>query len=350
MASPASELRPRPVPNLRRAARTPLLALGLAAVALIGLLAVPTVAVPATLHPSTHPILGGPILGSCFTGSFASQPVYDPVTHNIYVLNQGSGNISVVAPPCSVVGTISLPSGASPIAGAFDEANDHIYVADASLDRVYNILGTTIVATIGHGHFSAPTAVAYDPGDALILVANFGWANLTSISGSTAGASIPVGIQPSGIAYDPFYNSLIVTNYGSGNATVIQSATYPFSTTHTNVSFLSSPEAVAYDPADQRDYIANYGFNDVIEVDGTGTVWATIAAGFNPISVTFDQKGLDVYVANSGSGNVTIISGSHAIGHDLIHHPDRLIGLTYDDDTDSVYVGDTTTGTLYELA
>jgi DNA-binding beta-propeller fold protein YncE len=318
--------------------------------ALAVLLAVPSVAVPATLRPTIQPVLGGPILGSCHTGTFASQPVYDPVTHDIYVLNQGSGNISVVAPPCTVVGTIGLPSGADPIAGAFDEANNHIYVADGNLNRVYNILGTTVVATIGHGHFSAPTAVAYDPGDSLILVANFGWANLTSISGSTVGASIPVGIQPSGIAYDPFYNSLIVTNYGSGNATVIQSATYPFGATHTSIPFLSSPEAVAYDPADQKDYIANYGFNDVIEVDGTGTVYATIAAGFNPISVTFDQKGLDVYVANSGSGNVTIISGSHAIGHDLIYHPDELIGLTYDDDTDTVYVGDTTSGTLYELA
>jgi DNA-binding beta-propeller fold protein YncE len=318
--------------------------------AVVVLLAVPSLAVPLDQAPGLRPVAMGPILASCYTGVFASQPVYDPVTHDLYVLNQGSGNISVVAPSCTVIATISLPTGADPIAGAFNPATNRVFVVDATLNCVYIIGGTKLVLTLGHGHFNAPTAIAWDPGDNAMFVANFGWSNITSIIGSVVGPAITVGVQPSSIAYDPYYNSILVAAYGSNNVTILTSATYPFSNPETTICCLGDPESVVYDPADHDDYIANYATGSVTIVDGLGTVITTVGVGSNPISETFDQAKLAVYVANEGSGNVTILQGTSAIGHDLIGRSTSPIGIVYDDDTDTVYVAGTATGTLYEIS
>jgi len=50
------------------------------------MLAAPTVAMPTGAVSGAR---AGPIITQCATGTFASEPVYDPVTHNLYVLNQG---------------------------------------------------------------------------------------------------------------------------------------------------------------------------------------------------------------------------------------------------------------------
>jgi DNA-binding beta-propeller fold protein YncE len=314
------------------------------------MLAAPTVAMPAGAGSGAR---AGPIITQCATGTFASDPVYDPVTHNLYVLNQGSaggtGNISVVSPKCHVVGTVTLPKGADPIAAAFSPQNNHIYVADLSLNCVYIILGTTITAKVGHGYFNAPTAIAWDPGDSIMLVSNFGWSNVSTISGTAFGGSIPTGVEPSGIAYDPFFNSILISNYGASNVTVISSATYPYNSSHSSIAYMGGPWDIVYDPADQLDYIADSASNAVTVVDGIGIVVATIPVGHGPLTEAFNQAKLTVYVANEYSGNVTILKGLAHAGGDRVGHGTDPLGLAYDDYTGTVFVAGSGTGVLYEV-
>jgi YVTN family beta-propeller protein len=70
------------------------------------------------------------------------------------------------------------------------------------------------------------------------------------------------------------------------------------------------PKSVAVDPSGKYVYVANSGSNNVstyaINTDGTLTRKATIAAGTNPYSVAVDPSGKFVYVANNLSNNVSM--------------------------------------------
>ncbi|MCI4369369.1 MAG: hypothetical protein L3K09_07405, partial [Thermoplasmata archaeon] len=183
-----------------------------------------------------HSKAGG-TLSSCGVGGYPSFLGYDSVNHYMYVPNQLGGNVSVVASPCKVVGTVKLPVNADPVAVAFCPQNDYMYVVDTNLNQVYVVSKFTVVSTISGGHFNTPDAIAWDPGDSIMLVANFGWSNLTAVRGTSFYGSLAVGDQPDSIVYDPYYNTLLVENFGSLNITIIPSATYPFTTPYTNTTY-----------------------------------------------------------------------------------------------------------------
>ncbi|MCI4345502.1 MAG: YncE family protein [Thermoplasmata archaeon] len=75
----------------------------------------------------------------------------------------------------------------------------------------------------------------------------------------------------------------------------------------------SWPEGAAYDPTNGYLYVANSGSNNVSVINGTKLI-ATVGAGSSPVSVTYDGTNGFVYVSNSGSPNVTVINGTKSVG------------------------------------
>jgi YVTN family beta-propeller protein len=311
------------------------------AVAGVLLLAVVPFAASLSVGPSVT-------LTSCPTGKDPYAAGYDPVNHFVYVPNFGSGNVTVLQGMCTQVATITLPSGAEPAAAAFDPTNDHVYVTDYALDQVYEILTTTVTATLTSSQLNGPVGITYDPGTGFMAVAN-NLGNTMSIitpSGVFA-ASAPVGTSPLFIGFDPYYDTLLVTNEGSANVSVFNASNL-FHVRDVPVGL--SPEGIAYDPADVTDYIACYGSNNVSLLYGDGSTVSSIAGLSSPEGVVFDQATLHIYVTNSGNGKVTIISGQTVVGTKATTPGSGVISAAYDDTNDKVYVSGDYTSTVYVLS
>lgn len=279
---------------------------------------------------------------------------YDPVTHNMYVANYISSNISVVAAPCTVVATIALPSGAAPIEVAFDPQDNYIYVTDALLSQVYVISGTTLIATLNGGHFNGAGPVAYDPGEGAMIIGNLGWSNITFVFGTAVGAAIPVGDEPVGIVYDPYYNTLLIANQVSLNVTVLSSATYPFTATHTNVFLGVVPGDIRFNPATSTDYVTSVPYTfasrgNVTEMTGLGSSVSTVAVAGYPLGEAFSQSKLAVYVSQMTPSVVWELSGTTAVKKVVLGLGVKPDGMTYDDANDMVYVTGSGSNKLYAI-
>src|ERR1700722_12750126 len=77
------------------------------------------------------------------------------------------------------------------------------------------------------------------------------------------------------------------------------------------VGVQSAPLAVALNPTTGQIYVANNGSGSVSVISGaTETVVATIPVGTTPSAIAVDALTNTIYVANSGSGSVSVISGA----------------------------------------
>src|SRR5579864_1816302 len=80
-----------------------------------------------------------------------------------------------------------------------------------------------------------------------------------------------------------------------------QSATVPTGT---------SPDGIAVNIATNKIYVANTGSNNVTVIDGFTYATATVAAGTSPSSLAINPVTNKIYIANWGSNNVTVIDGA----------------------------------------
>ena len=290
---------------------------------------------------------------TCFTGGHPRDPGYDPVTHEVYVPNEGSPglpNITVYSQTCQLVGTISLPSNSIPWQAAFDPSNNYMFVTDYGLNEVYVISGTTIVHTITG--LDGPEGVTFDYGLVSMDVVSSGGDNVSAWTGAGEfDTSFATGSDPSGILYDPGCACEFVTNSGSDSVTVIETATNTFRTVSLTVG--KSPEGIGYDPNDGGVYVANAGSNNVSvlnTVGGTVGVYGSIA-GFNqPAAVAWDQASAYIYVANEANGKVVVVSGDSIVKKYSTASDSHAIGLAYDEFNDDMYVTGFNTNLLYVLS
>ncbi|EQD45270.1 YVTN beta-propeller repeat-containing protein, partial [mine drainage metagenome] len=213
---------------------------------------------------------------------------YDSENGDLYVVNEVSDNVSVISGTTVVA---NVPVGAGPVALAYDSENGDLYVVNELSDNVSVISGTTVVASLPVG--VGPDAVAYDSGNGYIYVANCGAlacggvvpyypryiGNVTVISGTTAVASIPIGLGSDAMVYD------------SGNGYVYVATCGGLGTDCGRV------------PPPSPLYIGN-----VTVISGTTAV-TTVEIGFSPVAIAYDDGNGYVYVALANSDNVSVISG-----------------------------------------
>ena len=292
----------------------------------------------------------GPVASgtSCATGTNPSYQAYDPVNHDVYVPNAGSGTVSILSGSCKVVATItSLPSGARPVGAGFNPSNNMVYVTDDVLDQVYVLLGTTLVTTITSSSFVAPLGVAFDPGDDVMAVANAGSNTVTFIFGTAIDGSRTVGSTPWDFAYDPLTGRFLVTNYGSDNVTSMNAVDPFVQSDYISIRVGSEPTGIAFDPASGFDYVANYASDNVTVINGLGHHFHSIGVGTAVEEVVWDQSKLEVYVANFGTSNVSVISGVKVARTITGPSGSGLLGMEYDAATDQVFVTGYENGLVY---
>jgi len=125
---------------------------------------------------------------------------------------------------------------------------------------------------------------------------------------NTVIANISVGLWPVAVAYDPSNGYVYVANYRSNTVSVINGAT---NKVIASIAVGSGPNGAAYDSSNGYLYVTNYNSNSVSVINGaTNMVIASIAVGSDPVGVAYDSSNGYVYVANSNSSTVSIISTS----------------------------------------
>lgn len=168
--------------------------------------------------------------------------------------------------------------------------------------------------------------------------------------------NVSVGDDPFGVAYDGGNGEVFVANLVSKNVSVIcDGSTSCGGSTKLNSVVATapvgnSPEGLAYDSSKGEVYVANSGTNDVSVINGSSnTVVATVAVGVSPHYVGYDSARGELFVANTGSNNVSVIcDGSPSCGGPsyqntvvaTIRVGSEPLGVAYDGGNAEVFVAD----------
>jgi DNA-binding beta-propeller fold protein YncE len=108
----------------------------------------------------------------CPVGYDPAFPAYNPTNHDLYVPNQLSSNVSIIAPNCATLATITFAAHSDPYAAVFDPSNDYVYVSLANTHKVVAIHELTLVHNISNTAMDHPTGLAYDPALNSVIVAD----------------------------------------------------------------------------------------------------------------------------------------------------------------------------------
>ena len=217
----------------------------------------------------------------------------------------------------SVVATYTV--GSAPFAVAVDSATHEVYVTNTGSDNVTVLNDTTgaSVASIGVG--SAPSGIAYDPLTGLLFVANNGSNNVSVINGSrhVVVASLPVGSNPIGVAADPATQRVFVADSGSDNVTVLSTASLK---EVGSIGAGSEPYGAVVDNRSDQVYVSNRGSSNLSVVNASSlTVTASVAV-VPAIAFRMDVQGLSydplrnfIWVAAGGFFAVVVNASKNAV-------------------------------------
>lgn len=264
----------------------------------------PVVATPALSAMNIDPVPNGEAAHSASGGAGTLQIAASGQSETVSSAPPESPDAPVVvAGRSSIVGTVKV--GLSPMALAYNTSSGYIYVVNYGSGNVSIIDGSTLVASPKVG--TLPDAVLYDPSNGLAYVANGATDNVSIIRGTATVKAIRVGASPVALAFDPANGWVYVANSGSGNVTAISGTKVV-----ANITVGSGPTALIWDPNDDDVYVANQASNTVSIISGS-TVVNQVAVGNGPDALNLTTQG-DIYVADSNSSQVTIINGTSVVG------------------------------------
>lgn len=236
----------------------------------------------------------------------------DPVNGDIYVLNAGSDNVTVLnASTNTVIGSVAV--GKQPVAAVFDGANGLIYVENLYSANISVINASTnrLVATVAVD--PVPNGIAYDRSNHDIYVDSWWDSAVNVIDGSTnrVVANISVGLYTHEVVYDARSHQLFVSNQASGTVSVVDPSN------NTVVATISAPAAwgESYDPLNGMIYVDCWpatGLGHVLTViNGSSDSVAYSLKVTNPQRAVVDLANGDVAVASASSHRLFLFSGSN---------------------------------------
>ena len=273
-------------------------------------------------------------------------------TNTIYVPNRDDGTVSVIdgahcnssdSSGCAQT-AVATVVGTQPQEVAIDEATNTIYVANQSDNTVSVIDGTHCKGTDTSGCNeswptiavgAAPQAVAFNPADNTLYVANTDDDTVSVVSGNTPIATIAVGAGPRAIGLVLDKNTVFVGNHTDFTVSVIDGSTCNATNT-TGCSQTPPAILIGQFPAaagsgnyftgrrivvDQRNdavFVPTIGDSDVATLDGSVCTAAhpkncrvrivpKRMGGFS-VFATLDELSGTVYVVNDDDGTVSLFA------------------------------------------
>lgn len=229
----------------------------------------------------------------------------DPEMNRIYVVNAGSGDVSVIDGSHNRV-IATLPTDKRPYAIGIDAALHRAYVTNTFSDKLTVIDGSTITAR--QLPLGSKDYVETDTRRHLAFFISYEDPALTILDRTEKARHAHLGLShPWGLAVDEEHGLVYVTEIGTDTLVAYHEDTGKAETAHTG----AMPDAVGVDEAANRIYVANYVGDSVTILDGTTLQQiATVPAGHHPQALGVDQQRHRVFVANTHSNNVTVIDGT----------------------------------------
>lgn len=278
------------------------------------------------VNPSTEQIVA-----NISVGSYPRDVVVNPTNDMVYVANEGSNSISVISGETNEV-VANITVGRYPVELAVNPKTGFVYVPDllgygnvsgalAVIDGSNNnVLAEVSVGcngSCGNASNGVPNSVDVNPSTNMVYVGANGVNTLYAVNGSTntVVGRVPVGTYPDGVAVDPSSETVYVSNLLNDTVSVVNASTM---TVLSTLKVGSQPDDVAFDPVLDDVFVVNQG-NDTVSVIGSqsnsvvGSVKVgpdyCLSCGVGPVGgLGVDTDSGDVYVAVSGTGNVTVIS------------------------------------------
>jgi DNA-binding beta-propeller fold protein YncE len=268
----------------------------------------------------------------------------NPVTNKMFVTNFWSGNVAVIDGATNATTTVTDPNahGLFAVAVAVNPATNKIYVGNNSQGSISPSPGNVTVIdgatnstiTVTDPNAISPVAVAVNPMTNKTYVANEGdypgsnHGNVTVIDGTTNSVTTLTdsnALAPVGVAVNQTGNKIYVADAndsavtGNGGVTVIDGAT-------NSLSFVSAGpnshilHAVALDSVTNTIFVTSEGCfqedpcrnpGSVTVINGSTNAVTTIInpSAHNPEGVAVNEMNNKIYVANTGSSNVSVIDG-----------------------------------------
>ncbi|MGO9211170.1 MAG: beta-propeller fold lactonase family protein [Terriglobales bacterium] len=200
--------------------------------------------------------------------------VATPDGTQLYAINQGSNNVTVIFPATDQVVGLPIPVGASPVWGAVSSDGTHVFIVNQGSNTV-SVIDTTTDTVI---------------------------------------STLPVGAGPNYITYQATLNRAYVTSPAGNSLSIINNnlgtvQTLPMAGAPCNGQHPISVTALA---DGSRVYVADDVTNSVCVFNTINNTFTTsIPVGTTPVFIASNSDSTRVYTANSGSYDVSIIQTSN---------------------------------------
>ncbi|MBO9606152.1 MAG: S-layer homology domain-containing protein [Paenibacillaceae bacterium] len=269
--------------------------------------------------------------GTVTVGNGPSGTAVNPVTNQIYIVNEQGSSITVIDGATNKKTFVATAS--HPTAIAVNAVTNTIFVTHPDDDKVSIIDGVGLVAkTIDVG--DDPVDIAVNAVTNKIYVANMAGDAVTVIDGADhTTETVVAGDEPYRISVNAMTNKVYVVNKASHNVTVIDGADNSTST----VTVESLPSAVAVNPITNKIYVANQGGDSVTVIDGADHSTERVTVGVSPTHVAVNPVTNQIYVANQNGDSVTVINGADN-AKETVAAGDGPQFLTVNPATNKIYV------------
>src|SRR5581483_2720745 len=232
----------------------------------------------------------------------AAHSIISINTDGIAGNSRGNGSASNIdASGDSIQGNLIV--GLAPAHAALTPNGTRMYVANSGEDSV------TANTTSSPTGVAATVSVPPSPGAQIMQVTGDGTTATYFYNGAAALFSVGDTVFVTGCATAGFDGVYTVTA-ASGNTFSVANSTSATDNPEFGGAQAKTPNAVFANTADNNNmYVAGYSTNSVYAINtSTDVVSATIAVGRHPVSLTELPNDQQIYVANQGSGTVSVIS------------------------------------------
>jgi len=282
-----------------------------------------------------------------------SMSVTSSVVSNTVVQRDANGNFSAGTITASLNGTASNASQLTDLVPATAATANTIVERDSS----GNITANTFNGTL-NGNASTASQLA----TARTIQITGAVTGLATFNGSS---NITISTVPSTLSSQILHldDAQYSTTATTGAPTTVktfrfaQDSTHPVTTldvyasawlSYANPTIIpvgTNPQAIAVNPNTGKVYVANAGSGTVSVISGS-SVTATITVGSNPQDIAVNPSTNYIYVANNGSNTVSVISGGSNTVVSTITVQTGPTGIAVNPNTNTIYAVNNTSGSV----
>jgi YVTN family beta-propeller protein len=244
------------------------------------------------------------------TGNSPITTLVNPLTNQIYTLNNGSNNVTVING--ATLATANIPTGKTPIAGMINPFTNTVYASnsDGSLTIFNGNTNALANLNIGALPLSSPLpSMAMNLATNELFIADAAHSTIVMLNANTnAVASYPAGAGPVSIAVNPTTNLVYTANSTAQSVTVLNPATGATS----SIQLPFTPWFIAVNTFTNKIYAAGPGNSQlaVAAIDGatneaTTTTYPIQIGALDGI-IKVDPVTNRIYIAGSGMQTVAI--------------------------------------------